>query len=116
MKPTLYGIPNCDTIRKARAWFKEHGIDYDFHDYKKQGIDATRIESWYRKVQWEDLLNRRGTTWRKLDEARKASIDNPAAATALMCEQPSLIRRPVIEAGETLLIGFDAERYSATFL
>jgi arsenate reductase len=113
--PTLYGISNCDTVKKARAWLAEHGIDYEFHDYKKLGIDAARLDAWFKKKDWQQLLNRSGTTWRKLDEARKASITSAAAASGLMREQPSIIKRPVVELGATLLVGFDPQRYLEHF-
>ena len=113
--PILYGIPNCETVKKARAWLAERGVEYEFHDYKKQGVDPARLDTWFRKVGWESLLNRSGTTWRKLDEARKASITSPAAAKTLMREQPSVIKRPVVEVGAKLLVGFDPQRYSKEF-
>lgn len=115
MKPTLYGIPNCATVKKARAWLTEHGIAHDFHDYKKLGIDAARLEAWFAQVDWQQLLNRSGTTWRKLDEAHKASINSAATASALMRAQPSVIRRPVIETADALLVGFDPLRYAEHF-
>jgi len=107
----LYGIPNCGTVKKARAWLDEHGLEYEFHDYKKLGIDAARLDAWLKKTDWPQLVNRSGMTWRKLDEARKAAITSAAAAKALMQEQPSVIKRPVVEAGAKLLVGFDAQRY-----
>ena len=113
--PKLYGIPNCDTVKKARAWLAAQGIDYEFHDYKKLGIDAARLDAWFKKADWQQLLNRSGTTWRKLDEARKASITSSTTANALMREQPSIIKRPVVELGATLLVGFDPQRYQDTF-
>ena len=113
--PKLYGIPNCDTVKKARAWLAAQGIDYEFHDYKKLGIDAAPLVAWFKKAHWQQLLNRSGTTWRKLDEARKASITSSTTANALMREQPSIIKRPVVEVGATLLVGFDPQRYQDTF-
>lgn len=113
--PKLYGIPNCDTVKKARAWLAEHGVNHEFHDYKKLGIDAARLDTWFKKTDWQQLLNRNGTTWRKLDEAHKVSITSAAAASALMCEQPSIIKRPVAEVGAKLLVGFDPQRYQDTF-
>jgi Spx/MgsR family transcriptional regulator len=115
LKATLYGIPNCDTVKKARAWLAEHGVEYDFHDYKKRGIDAARLDAWFAQIGWQALLNRSGTTWRKLDEAHKASITSAAAASALMRAQPSVIRRPVIETKGVLLVGFDPLRYAEHF-
>jgi len=114
-RPILYGIPNCDTVKKARTWLTERGIEYDFHDYKKQGVEPARLDAWFKKVGWEPFLNRSGTTWRKLDDVRKASVTSAAAAKALMREQPSVIRRPVVEVGAKLLVGFDPQRYSEHF-
>ena len=105
MTLTLYGIRNCDTVKKARAWLDAAGIGYDFHDYKTQGVDRARLEGWVARLGWEVVLNRAGTTFRKLPDADKAGLD-AARAVALMCAQPSMIKRPVVEAGETLLIGF----------
>jgi len=112
MKTTIYGIRNCDTMKKARAWLEAHGVDYDFHDYKIEGIDRATLEKWTRTVGWEVLLNRAGTTFRKLPEDAKQNIDE-RKAIKLMLEQPSMIKRPVIERGKSLLIGFSEERYSA---
>ncbi len=111
---TIYGIKNCDTMKKARAWLDEHGVAYTFHDYKAQGIDSTRLESWSRDVSWETLLNRAGTTFRKLPEADKADIDK-RKAIALMIAQPSVIKRPVLDVGGRLLVGFKPELYAQTF-
>lgn len=114
MKPvTIYGIPNCDTMKKARAWLDDHGIAYDFHDYKKAGIDRTTLEAWSKKVGWETLLNRAGTTFRKLPDAEKQGLDE-RKAIALMIAQPSLIKRPVLELSRgKLLVGFKPEIYEA---
>ncbi len=92
---TVYGIPNCDTIKKARTWLADHGVDYAFHDYKTAGIDRGRLEKWSKKVGWETLLNRAGTTFRKLTDADKQGLDEKKAI-ALMLAQPSLIKRPVV--------------------
>ncbi len=113
MTPTMYGIPNCDTIRKARAWLAARGVDYAFHDYRKAGADAALLEGWAAQVGWEVLLNRAGTTFRKLPEADKAGLDR-ARAIALMVAQPSLIKRPVLVADE-IVVGFSPERYAALF-
>lgn len=102
----LYGIPNCDTVRKARKWLEAEGRDYAFHDYKKEGADADRLGAWADAVGWEVLLNKRGTTFRKLDDSDKADIDR-SKAIALMVEHPSLIKRPVVEHDGGVLIGFD---------
>jgi arsenate reductase len=115
MPVTIYGIKNCDTMKKARAWLDKHGVDYAFHDYKTAGIDRARLEHWAKKVGWETLLNRAGTTFRKLPDKEKAGI-TPAKAIALMLKQPSMIKRPVLEAGAgKLLVGFKPELYAATF-
>jgi arsenate reductase len=108
---TIYGIKNCDTMKKARAWLDEHGIAYTFHDYKAQGVDRTRLENWVRDVNWETLLNRAGTTFRKLPDADKADL-NKQKAIALMLAQPSIIKRPVLDVGGHLLVGFKPELYA----
>ncbi|EIM29569.1 ArsC family reductase [Microvirga lotononidis] len=110
MAVTIYGIKNCDTMKKARAWLDANGVPYAFHDYKSDGIDRPRLEAWARDVGWETLLNRAGTTFRKLSDADKASLDEPKAL-ALMLEQPSLIKRPVLDLGGRLLIGFKPQLY-----
>jgi len=110
---TLYGIKNCDTIKKARAWLDAQGIEYRFHDYKAEGIDRARLEKWCRELGWEKLLNRSGTTFRKLSDADKNNVDE-RRAIALMLAQPSMIRRPVLDAGGSLLAGFDAASYRNT--
>ena len=116
MKPvTIYGISNCDTMKKARAWLDGHGIADDFHDYKKAGIDRERLETWSRKVGWETLLNRAGTTFRKLPDADKNGIDEKKAIN-LMLAQPSLIKRPVLDRGDgKLIVGFKPEVYVEAF-
>lgn len=114
MSITMYGIKNCDTIKKARAWLEGRSVDYAFHDYKSAGIDEPRLRRWAGEVGWERLLNRGGTTFRKLPDAQKEGIDE-GRAIALMIEQPSMIRRPVVEAGGQLLVGFDPDRYAAAF-
>jgi arsenate reductase (glutaredoxin) len=113
MKPiTIYGIPNCDTMKKARAWLDSHGIAYAFHDYKKAGIDRARLEAWSKKLGWEALLNRAGTTFGKLPDSDKQGLDEKKAI-ALMLAQPSLIKRPVLDlGGGKLLVGFKPEIYS----
>jgi Spx/MgsR family transcriptional regulator len=110
---TIYGIKNCDTIKKARAWLDQHGVEYAFHDYKTAGIERERLEQWSKKVGWETLLNRAGTTFRKLPDKDKAGLD-AKKATALMLAQPSMIKRPVLDlGGGKLLVGFRPEDYSA---
>lgn len=108
----LYGIPNCDTMKKARAWLDHHGVGYQFHDYKVEGADRAKLEAWAKLVGWETLLNRAGTTFRKLSDEAKQDLDE-RKAIALMLEQPSLIKRPVLEKDKTLLVGFKPEIYLA---
>ena len=112
MVRTLYGIPNCDTVKKARVWLKDAGIPHEFHDYKKAGIDEARLRRWAGEAGWEQLLNRSGTTFRKLPDADKAGLDEDKAI-ALMLAQPSMIRRPVVEADGALLVGFDPDKWAA---
>jgi arsenate reductase (glutaredoxin) len=112
MRITIYGIRNCDTVRKARAWLEAHGLEHAFHDFKVDGIDRARLESWAKVAGWETLLNRAGTTFRKLPDEARAHLD-ARKALKLMLEQPSMIRRPVLERGKTLLVGFSPEKYSA---
>jgi arsenate reductase len=107
---TIYGIKNCDTMKKARAWLDGKGVAYEFHDYKKVGIERDRLEGWARKVGWEALLNRAGTTFRKLPDAEKQGLTE-TTAIELMIAQPSMIKRPVLEAGGKLLVGFKPEQY-----
>ena len=111
---TLYAIPNCDTVKKARTWLADHGITYQFHDYKKQGIDRPTIEHWLTQKSWEELVNRAGMTWKKLPDSEKP-ID-AEGAIALMLEKPSVIRRPLIESnGQVVALGFKAGEYDTTF-
>ena len=107
---TIYGIKNCDTMKKARGWLDSHGVACSFHDYKTEGVDRARLVRWAKQVGWETLLNRAGTTFRKLDDADKASLDE-TKAIALMLAQPSMIKRPVLELGGKLLVGFKPELY-----
>jgi arsenate reductase len=111
MTLTMYGIPNCDTVKKARTWLDQNGIAYTFHDYKKQGAQADRLAAWVEQVGCEVLLNRRGTTFRALDPAEKVDLDD-AKAVALMTAYPSCIKRPVVEYAGGLLVGFDAQAWS----
>ena len=110
MPVTIYGIKNCDTMKKARAWLDQHGVAYAFHDYKVSGIDKTKLEGWSRKAGWEALLNKVGTTFRKLPDKEKEGLTEKKAL-ALMLAQPSIIKRPVLEAGGKLLVGFKPEQY-----
>jgi arsenate reductase (glutaredoxin) len=114
MGVTIYGIKNCDTMKKARAWLDQRGVEYTFHDYKTAGIERGQIEGWAKKAGWETLLNRAGTTFRKLPEKDKEGL-TAAKAVKLMLEQPSMIKRPVLETGKALLIGFKPEEYEKTF-
>lgn len=111
---TMYGILNCDTIKKARTWLSEHGVDYSFHDYRKNGLDRALLDTLIGRVGWEVLLNRAGTTFRKLPEAERADLDR-ARAAALMLAQPGMIKRPVLIAGERTEVGFKPDRYAALF-
>lgn len=112
---TIYGIPNCDTMKKARAWLDAHDVAYEFHDYKKSGIERERLEAWSKKVGWETLLNRAGTTFRALPDSDKQGL-NEKKAIALMIAQPSLIKRPVLDLGRgKLLVGFKSEIYEEAF-
>ncbi len=112
MTITFYGIPNCDTVKKARKWLNARDAEYEFHDYKKQGADAEKLARWSDTVGWEKLLNKRGTTFRKLPDADKADIDQ-AKAVALMAANPSMIKRPVVEHAGGLLVGFDEVEWGA---
>jgi arsenate reductase (glutaredoxin) len=112
MTITFYGIPNCDTVKKARDWLAGRGIAYTFHDYKKQGADAARIAGWIEQAGWEKVLNRAGTTFKKLPDADKANID-AAKAALLMAANPSCIKRPVLEHPGGLLVGFKPEEWQA---
>ena len=112
MSIKVYGIPNCDTVKKARKWLDERGISYTFHDYKKQGADPERVAAWVEAVGWETLLNRRGTTFRALPEAEKSDLDGEKAVQ-LMVTHTSSIKRPVVEHPGGLLVGFDPEAWDA---
>ncbi len=109
---TIYGIKNCDTMKKARAWLDAHGVVYAFHDYKTSGVERGALEAWVRNVGWQMLLNRAGTTFKKLPDAEKADLGE-AKAIDLMLRQPSMIKRPVLDLGSALVVGFSPERYEA---
>ena len=111
---TLYGIPNCDTVKKARTWLDENDRAYTFHDFKKAGLDKVTVDSWLKRVSWEILVNKKGTTWRGLPDATKASVVDAATATALMLENTSVIKRPVLCINNQVLVGFDADLYKNT--
>lgn len=110
----LYGIPNCDTMKKARKWLDAHGVAYTFHDYKKEGVDTELLASWSDVVGWEILLNRRGLTWRKLPDADKQDVDRQRAI-ALMVANPSMIKRPVLVSGQEIKVGFSEAVYQELF-
>lgn len=114
MTITLYGIPNCDTVKKARGWLDEHGLAYTFHDYKKQGADPVRLRGWVEQAGWEKVLNRAGTTFRKLPDADKAGLD-AAKAVAIMAANPSCIKRPIVEHDGGLLVGFRPDEWAQAF-
>ena len=111
---TLYGIANCDTVKKARGWLDDHGVAYAFHDYKKLGVSADKLSEWCEALGWEKILNRAGTTFRKLPDADKGGLDRDKAI-ALMLAQPSMIKRPIVEHRGEVLAGFDPARYSTMF-
>ena len=112
---TLCGIPNCDQVKKARLWLTQHDQAFVFHDFKKDGISATMIERWLQRVTWQQLINRKGTTWRALDAQRQAAIASEIAAIQLMCEQPSIIKRPVLVTETDTLVGFSDDVYQQIF-
>jgi Spx/MgsR family transcriptional regulator len=111
---TLYGITNCDTVKKARAWLTAQGVDYQFHDFRKQGVPEAEVDGWLRAVGWEKLVNRQGNTWRKLDPATQASVTDAASARALVLAHASVIKRPVVQWGARgTTVGFDASKWEA---
>lgn len=111
---TLYGIPNCDTIKKARTWLEKHGIAYQFYDYKKSGITKTQLTAWCKELGFDVLVNQRGTTWRKLPDNAKENLTN-TKAIHLMMENPSLIKRPILDTGKVRIVGFDEKQYQQVF-
>ncbi len=115
MKTVLYGIPNCDTVKKARTWLDTNGTDYTFHDFKKNGITRELIAGWLRDVPRDVLVNRKGTTWRNLTDAQKAAAGDDAGAIALMLESPSVVKRPVLSIGGKTTVGFSADAYQQIF-
>lgn len=114
MSTKIYGIKNCDTMKKAFAWLTENKVAYEFIDYKQAGVAARHLSDWNRRAGWQTLLNTRGLTWKKLSETQRADM-NEAKALALMTEHPSLIKRPVLDNGKRLLVGFTAQEYAAMF-
>ncbi|WP_036168539.1 ArsC family reductase [Massilia sp. 9096] len=115
MKTTLYGIPNCDTVKKARTWLADHRRDVEFHDFKKQGLTREIVAAWLQQLDWETLVNRKGTTWRKLSDERRAQVVDKASALELMLENPSVIKRPVLAGAGPLSVGFSDEQYGRIF-
>ena len=109
----LYGIPNCDTVKKARVWLDAQGLDYTFHDYKKEGADPAKLEAWIAAKGLDTVLNKRGTTFRKLSDAEKADAGDSHKAVTLLVQHPSMIKRPVAEHGSTILVGFKEDEWSA---
>lgn len=114
MTITLYGIPNCDTVKKARKWLEGQGIDYRFHDFRKDGLDAKRLKHWLDALGWETVLNRKGTTWRQLPEDVRNNT-NAGNVAKLLLEHPTLIKRPVLDQGTQVQCGFSAAEYQAAF-
>lgn len=108
---TLYGIPNCDTVKRSRAWFTDHSIEHAFHDFKKSGVPAAELDRWISALGWEALVNKKGTTWRKLDAAVQAKIVDAKSARALMLREPSVIKRPVAMLGAKISVGFVPETW-----
>jgi arsenate reductase (glutaredoxin) len=116
MSITVYGIKNCNTVKSALEWLKKNKVDMDFHDYKTKGVTEDKLRSWSKQVGWEALVNKRGTTWRQLDEARQLKVTNELSAIALMKDKTSVIKRPLIEKdGKVLILGFDEAEYRKLF-
>lgn len=115
MTTTLYGIPNCDTVKRARAWLDEHGVAYRFHDFKKEGVPEAELDRWLKVPGWETLVNRRGTTWRKLDDATRAAVVDAGSARTVLLANPSLIKRPVVHWGDGagVTTGFDPTEWAS---
>lgn len=114
MTITMYGIANCDTIKKAKKWLEAEGVEYQFHDYRKQGIDTALVEQFCQQLGWENVLNKRGTTYRQLSAEQKETL-NEANAIALLVEQPAMIKRPILVVGDDYHIGFKADQYATLF-
>lgn len=110
---TLYGIPNCDTVKKARAWLTGHAVPYEFYDFKKKGVPADRLSAWSSALGWDKLINRQGSSWRKLDAQTQATAADATGAQALVLAHSSVIKRPVVEWGTDITVGFDASRWTA---
>lgn len=113
---TLYGIKNCNTVKSAIEWLKKNKVDFEFHDYKSKGITASKLKEWSEQVGWESLVNKRGTTWRQLDDKTQSAITDQKSAIDLMTEKTSVIKRPLIEdKGKVIVLGFDEEKYKKIF-
>jgi Spx/MgsR family transcriptional regulator len=108
---TIYGISNCDTVKKARRWLEQQRLDYRFHDFRKDGLTPTQVKALLNGLAWEELLNRRGRTWRELSDSEK-QVSSASQATRLFCKYPTLIKRPVLVSGKQILVGFDPDRYT----
>ncbi|OWW22203.1 ArsC family reductase [Noviherbaspirillum denitrificans] len=115
MAVTLYGIPNCDTVKKARTWLDKNGIAHTFHDFKKAGLTPALVNGWLKQLEWDVLVNRKGTTWRALPDERKAAIADAQSAAALMLESPSVIKRPVLDFDGAMHVGFSDTNYQQIF-
>lgn len=115
MTITLYGIPNCDTVKKARTWLTDHQHDFTFHDFKKQGLQHATVEHWLTQLPWDVLVNKKGTTWRALSDERKAGIVDTASALELMLENPSIIKRPVLDVDGRFSVAFSDAQYTTLF-
>lgn len=111
---TLYGIKNCDTVKKARKWLESQGINYQFHDFRADGINAKQVQQWLQALGWETLVNKRSTTWKQLDEATRAAMNEQIAAETILA-QPTLIKRPLLDTGNTLTVGFKETEYQSLF-
>jgi arsenate reductase (glutaredoxin) len=111
----LYGIANCDKVRAARAWLAQHGVEAEFHDFKRDGLTAALLAGWLKQLEWTELVNRRGTTWKQLPQERRASVASATAASALMLDKPSIVKRPVMDLDGKLYLGFDTDTYSSLF-
>jgi Spx/MgsR family transcriptional regulator len=113
---TIYGIPNCDSVKKARVWLADHGVAHTFHDFKKQGVPPAALDQWLAAVGWEVLVNRKGTTWRKLDAAQQSRVQDNASAKALLLEHASVIKRPIVVKGQNVIVGVNPERWTNVLL
>lgn len=114
MSITLYGIPNCDTVKKARNWLDQAGVDHQFHDFRKDGLDSAQVQAWIDELGWETLVNKRSTSWKALDEGQRAAMDAQTALAAIMAS-PTLIKRPLLDNGQLRKVGFKAAEYETLF-